>query len=168
MIAPITPFVGSAISAEQDAFNFYHSQLRITVERCFGIFVNVFGIFHAPLTFSIKVCVQVVEACVRLHNFRIDSGCQHVARKVTSGARFRLEVNDRSTDVFDVLDDERYLTDRPHVHDAAYEGYVRHAEQAGMLPADAALGARRRDVIALALTAVGALRPAANARAREI
>jgi hypothetical protein len=164
----ITPFVGSAISAEQDAFNFYHSQLRITVERCFGIFVNVFGIFHAPLSFSIKVCVQIVEACVRLHNFRIDSGCQHVARKVTSGARFRLEVNDRSTDVFDVLDDERYLTERPHVHDAAYEGYVRHAEQAGMLPADAAQGARKRDVIALALTAVGALRPAANTRAREI
>jgi hypothetical protein len=164
----ITPFIGSTISVEQDAFNFYHSQLRITVERCFGIFVNVFGIFHAPLTFSISVCVEVVEACVRLHNFRIDSGCQHVARKDTSGASYRLEVNERSSDVFDVLDDERYVTDRPHVHDAAYEGYVRHAEQCGMLPADAAQGARRRDVLASALAQVGALRPAPNAaNARE-
>jgi hypothetical protein len=160
----LTPFIGSAISVAQDAFNFYHSQLRITVERCFGIFVNVFGIFHAPLTFSIKVCVEVVEACVRLHNFRINSGVQHVARKVTSGATFRLEVNERSTDVFDVLDDERYLTDRPHMHDAAYEGYVRTAEQAGMLPDAAAAGASRRDVLSLALTLVGAQRPAANAR----
>jgi hypothetical protein len=163
----ITPFVGSCLSADQDAFNFYHSQLRITVERCFGIFVNVFGIFHAPLTFSISVCVEVVEACVRLHNFRIDSACQHVARKESNGARFRLEVNERSTDVFDVLDDERYVTDRPHVHDGAYEGYVRHAEQCGMLPADAAHGARRRDVVSLALAQVGAMRPAANAHARD-
>ena len=160
----ITPFVGSTISAEQDAFNFYHSQLRITVERCFGIFVNVFGIFHAPLTFSISVCVEVVEACVRLHNYRIDAGCQHVARKDTSGASYRLEVNERSSDVFDVLDDARYVTDRPHVHDAAYEGYVRHAEQCSMLPADAAQGARKRDVLALALAQVGAMRPAANVR----
>ncbi len=164
----ITPFIGSTISAEQDSFNFYHSQLRITVERCFGIFVNVFGIFHAPLTFSISVCVEVVEACVRLHNYRIDSGCQHVARKDSSGARYRLEMNERSSDVFDVLDDERYVTDRPHVHDAAYEHYVRHAEQCGMLPADAAQGARKRDVLSTALAHVGALRPAANAtNARE-
>jgi len=77
---------------------------------------------------------------------------------------FRLEVNERSTDVFDVLDDERYLTDRPHMHDAAYEGYVRNAEQAGMLPAAAAAGASRRDVLSLALTQVGAQRPLTNNR----
>jgi len=31
------------------AFNFYHSQSRITIERTFGIFVKRWGIFHRPL-----------------------------------------------------------------------------------------------------------------------
>ena len=29
---------------EKEAFNFYHSQLRISIERAFGIFIRRFGI----------------------------------------------------------------------------------------------------------------------------
>ena len=76
----LTPYVGTVLPEAEDVFNFYHSQLRITVERAFGIFVNVFGIFHAPLIFNIANCCDVVEACVRLHNFRIN-GCGTAGRR---------------------------------------------------------------------------------------
>jgi hypothetical protein len=151
------------VSAEADAFNFFHSQLRITIERSFGIFVNVFGIFHSPLLFSIATCCDVVEACVRLHNYRIDNGCQHVARVVTAAATFR-EAYDRSNDVFDVLDDDRYATLRPHATDAAYAAYVQHQQQQSGA-SDAQQGADKRNVLGVALALLGAARPAANVRA---
>ena len=161
----VTPHIGSAVSAEADAFNFFHSQLRITIERSFGIFVNVFGIFHSPLLFSIATCCDVVEACVRLHNYRIDNGCQHVARVVTAAATFR-EAYDRSNDIFDVLDDERYATFRPHATDAAYAAYVQYQQQqSGLRASDAARGAEKRCVLGVALGLLGAARPAANVRA---
>lgn len=161
----ITPHIGSAVSAEDDAFNFFHSQLRITIERSFGIFVNVFGIFHSPLLFSIATSCSVVEACVRLHNFRIDNRCQHVARVPTAAAMFR-EAYDRSNDLFDVLDDDRYVTERPHATDAAYATFVQHQEQqSGLRPSDSQRGADKRRVIGAALALLGAARPAANVRA---
>jgi hypothetical protein len=158
----ITPYIGTSLPHDADAFNFYHSQLRITIERTFGIFVNVFSIFHTPLKFPIATCCEVVEACVRLHNFRIDSGCQIVARKRSNAAVYR-EAYDRSNEAFDVLDDIRYTTDRPHPHDTAYGNYVRNAEiHSGIAPSNAARGSGKRDVLTQALAMVGAARPAAN------
>jgi len=160
----LTPFVGTVLPEEQDVFNFYHSQLRITVERAFGIFVNVFGIFHSPLIFKIANCCDVVEACVRLHNMRINEGCQIVTRQSSNGAVFR-SVTDRSSDVFDVLDDPRYCPDRPHATDVAYAAHVAQNEQhSGTAPEDALKGKAKRDVIARALAQLGAQRPVAPPR----
>jgi hypothetical protein len=160
----LTPYVGTVLPESEDVFNFYHSQLRITVERAFGIFVNVFGIFHAPLAFKIANCCDVVEACVRLHNLRINEGCQVVSRQSSNGAVF-IQAFDRSKEVFDVLDDTRYVTDRPHATDAAYAAHVAQAEQhSGLSPEDAGKGKDKRDVIALALRLVGAQRPVALPR----
>jgi len=160
----ITPHIGTCLSIEDDAFNFYHSQLRITVERTFGIFVNVFGIFRQNLRFRIATCCDVVEACVRLHNYRITHGCQHVTRHASSAAIYR-QHTDRSTDVFDVLDDERYMPDRPHRTDAAYSQYVSSTEQwSGFNGSDAVRGHAKRDALTLALSSLGAQRPSANAR----
>ena len=158
------PFVGSLLAPHDDVFNFYHSQLRITIERTFGIFVNVFRIFHTALQFSISSTCDVVEACVKLHNYRINENCQHVTRCTSNGAIFRQQF-ERSNEVFDVLDDERYVTDRPHATDAAYARHVASEEaHSGLHPSDAALGAARRNVIADALHLAGAMRPAANVR----
>lgn len=38
----ITPYLGNNLHVThpaKDSFNFWHSQIRITIERCFGIFV---------------------------------------------------------------------------------------------------------------------------------
>ena len=68
----MTPFEGINLcnhEPSKDSFNFYHSQLRITIERCFGIFVQRFGIFWRPLRYNLKVIMKIIEAACRLHNF---------------------------------------------------------------------------------------------------
>ena len=158
----LIPFVGSNLPVAEDVFNFFHSQLRITVERAFGIYVNVFGIFHSQLAFNISTSCMVVEACVRLHNFRIDNCCQHVARRPGNGPIFR-QAFDRSNDAYDVLDDERYRTCRPHPTDAAYAAHVATTELNSGIT-DAAIGQLRRSAIVQALATAGAERPAKNKR----
>lgn len=66
------PFPGVNLSVNdvlKESFNFWHSQLRITIERTFGIFVQRFGIFWAPLKFNLLRVIAIVHACCRLHNF---------------------------------------------------------------------------------------------------
>ena len=42
-----------------DAYNFYLSQLRITIERTFGVFVHQWSILRAPLCFPItKILIK--------------------------------------------------------------------------------------------------------------
>jgi hypothetical protein len=160
----IIPFVGTQLPESEDNFNFYHSQLRITIERTFGIFVNIFRIFHTPLAFSISTTCDVVETCVKLHNYRISEGCQHVARASTSNAIFR-SATEISGEVFDVLDDVRYVTVRPHVSDSVYANHVATEEAyTGLNPALTAQGVDRRNAICDALRLSGAQRPVANIR----
>lgn len=54
---------------DKDYFNFFHSQIRITIERCFGIFITRWGIFWKPLKFSLHRVFAIIHCCVRLHNF---------------------------------------------------------------------------------------------------
>ena len=68
----MVPFDGTNLhvtNPPKDWFNFWHSQIRITIERCFGIFVRRWGIFWRPLEYNLVHVVQIVEACCRLHNF---------------------------------------------------------------------------------------------------
>lgn len=67
------PIPGKHVTAEEDAYNFYLSQLRITVERAFGILVHRFAILRAPLSMSIKKVPAMVMALMRLHNWYIDN-----------------------------------------------------------------------------------------------
>jgi DDE superfamily endonuclease len=63
----VTPFKGK-VTTDQDAFNFYHSQLQIQVECAFGQLVHRWGILRRPLspTFGIKKCSNLVLALCRL------------------------------------------------------------------------------------------------------
>ena len=69
------PFPGTNLSVthpSKEWFNFWHSQVRITIERTFGIFIQRWGIFWKPLKFSLPNCIKIVHACCRLHNFCIN------------------------------------------------------------------------------------------------
>jgi len=68
-----TPY--SAIKeGSKDAYNYFHSNVRITVECAFGMFVHRWGVLRKP--FSTKVSIAKVSSTVRclcrLHNFCVD------------------------------------------------------------------------------------------------
>ncbi|KAL7474831.1 hypothetical protein ACHAW6_000783 [Cyclotella cf. meneghiniana] len=51
-----TPIPGHCITVNDDAYNFYHSQVRITIECMFGNLVHRWGILRRPLSmFMLKV-----------------------------------------------------------------------------------------------------------------
>jgi hypothetical protein len=58
----------------KDAYNFFHSQLRIRVECAFGMFVQRWGILRSamPCGISIRRTISLVVALGKLHNFCID------------------------------------------------------------------------------------------------
>lgn len=69
------PFPGTNLSVthpSREWFNFWHSQVRITIERAFGIFVQRFGIFWQALKYDLNKSIEIVHACCRLHNFCIN------------------------------------------------------------------------------------------------
>ncbi|KAL7549984.1 hypothetical protein ACHAWF_013242 [Thalassiosira exigua] len=67
------PFKGIR-SGSEDAYNFYLSQLRITIERAFGVLVHRWAILRAPLTIPIEKVAPMMESLIRLHNFCINEG----------------------------------------------------------------------------------------------
>lgn len=69
----MTPFAGSQLPQDKDSFNFYLSQIRITIERVFGMIVKRWGILWKPLRFGLSFAVEVVHACMRLHSYCLRS-----------------------------------------------------------------------------------------------
>ena len=55
-----------------DAYNFYMSQLRITIERAFGVFVHRWAILRGPLAVPVQKVGPLIKCLIRLHNFCID------------------------------------------------------------------------------------------------
>lgn len=69
-----TPYSGH-ITKEQDAYNFYHSQLRIMSECSFGRLVTRWGFLQkkAPQHFTIGKIIATVLCLCRLHNYCTDA-----------------------------------------------------------------------------------------------
>ncbi len=68
-----TPYKG-AQSGVKDAYNFYHSQLRINIECAFGILVHRWGVLRKaiPVNVSVHKTAQLTRALCMLHNFCAD------------------------------------------------------------------------------------------------
>jgi len=68
----VTPFKNPTVL--QDNYNFYYSQLRITVDCVFGMLVHRWSILRRPLPAAMgihKITVMTVCLC-KLHNFLIN------------------------------------------------------------------------------------------------
>ena len=74
MATPYSASSGGSSCASQDAYDFYHSQLRIRIECCFGIFTHRWAILRSaiPMNVSVQKTVALVCALAKLHNFCID------------------------------------------------------------------------------------------------
>ena len=56
----------------EDDFNFFHSSSRICIECTFGEIDMRWGILWRPLGFTMRNNIQIIDACLRLHNFIVD------------------------------------------------------------------------------------------------
>jgi hypothetical protein len=77
-----TPY--SAVSGgTKDAYNFYHSQLRIRIECTFGMLTHRWGILRSaiPMNVTLRKTVALVLALAKLHNFCIDFDDIQASRK---------------------------------------------------------------------------------------
>ena len=73
-----TPFMTSpfkaVLSGVKEAYNFYHSKIRINIECAFGMLVNRWGILRAPIALNIDLAktTAIVRALCCRHNHLID------------------------------------------------------------------------------------------------
>lgn len=65
----IKPFPQKNLTYEQRVFNYRLSRCRRVVENAFGILATRFRIFHSAINFQPNKVVDIVLACVALHNF---------------------------------------------------------------------------------------------------
>jgi len=71
----LTPFYGSQrFDKKNDNYNFFISQLRIKIERAFGIMVTKWRILRSPIEFCVHNAATLLMAIARIHNFVIDEG----------------------------------------------------------------------------------------------
>mmetsp|Transcript_2909 Transcript_2909/g.4531 ORF Transcript_2909/g.4531 Transcript_2909/m.4531 type:complete len:204 (-) Transcript_2909:1006-1617(-) len=68
----ISPYDNTLHGEAEDNFNYFHSSARIVVECAFGEICNRWGILWKPLGFSLKHNTQIIDACLRLHNFNVE------------------------------------------------------------------------------------------------
>ncbi|KAG7368275.1 DDE superfamily endonuclease [Nitzschia inconspicua] len=70
MVCPFRSIKGGP----KDAFNFFHSQLRINIECAFGMLVHKWGCLRKPMPVNFKVANinRLVLVLCKLHNFCID------------------------------------------------------------------------------------------------
>jgi hypothetical protein len=68
-----TPYTGAA-AGSKDAYNFYHSQVRIRIECAFGMLTHRWSMLRKalPMGISLRRSVALVVALAKLHNFCID------------------------------------------------------------------------------------------------
>ncbi|KAK2399592.1 hypothetical protein QL285_049393 [Trifolium repens] len=59
----------SGFENHNEVFNYYHSSLRCTIERTFGVWKNRFAILRRMPKFKYETQVQIVVATMAIHNF---------------------------------------------------------------------------------------------------
>jgi len=67
----LTPWPGTNLPWDKDAYNYYHSSSRTFVEQVFGQVVGQWGILWRSVRFSVSRASLILRVCVRLHNFLI-------------------------------------------------------------------------------------------------
>lgn len=83
-------FSNHNLSIKQRVFNYRLHRARRYVECAFGILTNKWRIFHRPLNVSKKSCINIVKACLILHNIvrTRDGDLNDSEVTITTGSRF--------------------------------------------------------------------------------
>jgi hypothetical protein len=76
--AMMRPYGGKDLPQNKTVFNYCLSRARRFIECSFGILTNKWRIFHRPLNVNIELAIDIIKACVVLHNFvRLRVGYLH-------------------------------------------------------------------------------------------
>ena len=69
----VMPYPNMSKDTDQDHYNVYHSQLRITIEGAFGLLAQRWGMLRKqmPKNYSIQKIMSCVSCLCRLHNYLI-------------------------------------------------------------------------------------------------
>ena len=93
-----TPYLATPYAAvsggTKDAYNYYHSQLRIRIECAFGILTHRWAILRSaiPVNIRIEKTVALVVALAKLHNFCINAKDKDIAAR-TANDEWASEIN---------------------------------------------------------------------------
>ena len=74
----VTPWSAAALSVSsesipRDAFNFFHSSIRLHVEQAFGILVSRWGVLWTTIRFALRSASKLLSCCMPLHNYCIEN-----------------------------------------------------------------------------------------------
>eukprot|EP00808_Paulinella_micropora_P017359 g52927.t1 len=97
------------IDPYKDSFNFHLSQLRIHVERAFGMLTARWDILWKPITTSFAGTLAILTSCFRLHNFCIESS----HRIENSSQLGHIQVADEYGRLIDYFEVQDLLTANP-------------------------------------------------------
>ena len=86
----ITPFPAASATDAEDAFNYYHSSLRMHVEQAFGMLVGKWRIL-SQLSFSLHTNARLIVLSMKLHNFVLDRADVRITRSFTGEELAELE-----------------------------------------------------------------------------
>ena len=123
------PLKGQQINYN-DAYNFYLSQLRITIERAFGALVHRWSILRGPLLMPLTKVAPTVMCLCRLHNYCINANESNIekmtvrsSQNITRNVSFSNHMSGSSSDQVAVSIDENscptdLLGHGHHFHDA--------------------------------------------------
>ena len=70
IVTPV-PVSQALPGSDEDAFNFYHSSLRMHIEQAFGLLLARWGVLWKPLSFNLTQNVRIARLAMVLHNYCI-------------------------------------------------------------------------------------------------
>ena len=88
-----TPHVGAA-AGDRDAYNFYHSQVRIRIECAFGMLTHRWAILckALPMGISLQRSVALVVVLTKFHNFCINETDESTVPSMTAVDNLNLTI----------------------------------------------------------------------------
>jgi hypothetical protein len=96
-----TPYK-SVRDGSKDAYNYFHSNCRITIECAFGMLVHRWGILCKPMSTKLPISkvTSIVRCLCRLHNFCIEERLSRMLDQATQESPFE-EINEEVADHLD-------------------------------------------------------------------
>ena len=138
----IIPYTSSALTEDEDNFNFYLSSLRIRIELAFGVLVARRRILRDRLDFSLEHCTAIMLVAMRLHHYCIEKDNAR-GRRGWDVLNDALSVQERSEVE---LDRGRYVQEMRTSHRAAMDS-ITAAHRIVARSTRSAFRSRRRGVM---------------------